>query len=127
MNTRILLRLPLAILAALAVTASAAAQTAPSASEVAAYRGLHAAAAKGDLTSLRKALQAKEDVNGRDGHGRTALHVAAHGSQREIISLMRRPHRSGFTIRRKVWSLAPFEGVGKANRKSGCGPGMPVG
>jgi len=67
-----------------AVTPSHA-QVAPSASEITAYRGLHAAAAKGDLAALRKALQDKGNINARDGHGRTALHVAAHGSHRVII------------------------------------------
>ncbi len=65
--------------------APVAAQTPPSQSEVAGYRGLHAAAAKGDVGELRSMLQAKPDLDARDGHGRTALHVAAHGSQYEIV------------------------------------------
>lgn len=72
-----------ALIASLALPALA--QVPPSASEVAAYRGLHAAAAKGDPAALRSALQDKPDVDARDGHGRTALHVAAHGSHRDII------------------------------------------
>lgn len=64
---------------------SAAAQTPPSASEIAAYSGLHAAAAKGDLTALRSALQSKPDLNARDSHGRTPLHVAAHASAYEVV------------------------------------------
>jgi uncharacterized protein len=57
--------------------ASALAQTAPSASELARYQGLHAAAATGDVARLRQAIQSGAALNARDGHGRTALHVAA--------------------------------------------------
>lgn len=62
-----------------------AAQVPPSATEIAAYRGLHAAAANGDVSALKKALQDGADINARDGHGRTALLVAAHGSNLDIV------------------------------------------
>ncbi len=56
------------------------AQTAPSSGEVASYRALHAAAAAGDPAEIERLVAAgKADHNGRDGHGRTALMVAAHG------------------------------------------------
>ena len=61
------------------------AQTPPSAAEIAAYRGLHAAAAKGDVAEVRALLRQGVDLNARDGHGRTALHVAAHASHRDVI------------------------------------------
>lgn len=63
----------------------ASAQVPPSAAEIVAYRGLHAAAASGDLPALTKALQDGADVNARDGHGRTALLVAAHGPHLDIV------------------------------------------
>jgi len=56
------------------------AQTAPATSEIERYRGLHAAAAAGDFAAIKRLIangQAK--LEGRDGHGRTALMVAAHG------------------------------------------------
>ena len=77
---------------ALTVTVSAmcacvpvAAQTAPGAAEVARYAGLHAAAQRGDIAALQQALAAKVDVNARDGHGRTPLHVATFARQRDVI------------------------------------------
>jgi len=77
--------LAVAVVQAALLAGAAVAQVPPSASEIATYRGLHAAAASGDLAALKKALQDKPDVDARDGHGRTALHVAAHGSHRDII------------------------------------------
>src|SRR5262245_49503518 len=71
-----------AAFAASFVAASAAtAQVAPSPAEVAAYSGLHAAAAKGDVAAIDALLGRGADVKARDAHGRTALHVAAHASQ----------------------------------------------
>jgi len=64
---------------------SAHAQTPPSHEEIAAYRGLHAAAATGDLAKLRALLPQKPDLNARDSHRRTALHIAAYGSHRDFI------------------------------------------
>ena len=63
-------------------------QTAPSASDIAAYRGLHAAAHRGDLPALRQTIASGGDVDGRDGHGRTPLHVATFARQREVIKAL---------------------------------------
>jgi ankyrin repeat protein len=63
-------------------------QAAPTASEVAAYRGLHAAAQQGNLTALRQALAGGTAVDSRDGHGRTPLHVATFARQREAIKAL---------------------------------------
>jgi len=55
----------------------AQAQVAPTASEIAAYSGLHAAAARGDVAAtLRLAAADPAALKSRDGHGRTPLHVA---------------------------------------------------
>ena len=61
------------------------AQSAPTAGEQAAYRGLHAAAQRGDITALRRFIAEGVDVNGRDSHGRTPAHVATFARQREAL------------------------------------------
>jgi len=55
----------------------ASAQISPSATEIAGYTGLHAAAANGDTGAIDRLVRAGEDLNARDGFGRTPLMVAA--------------------------------------------------
>lgn len=70
------------IVMALALAASPAlAQVPPSATDIAAYRGLHAAAAKGDAAEIEKLVKAGAALEARDGGGRTPLHVAVHLKQ----------------------------------------------
>ena len=59
----------------------AAAQLAPTPSEIGRYAGLHAVAAKGDLPGLLRIIARKGNLNVRDSHGRTPLMVAAHGNR----------------------------------------------
>ena len=66
-------------------SAPAAAQVAPSATEVAHYRGLHAAAHQGDVARIDKLAAAKADLDARDSNGRTPLHVATFARQQGAI------------------------------------------
>jgi ankyrin repeat protein len=77
----VLAALPLLALLAL----PAAAQTPPSAAEYAAYTGLHAAAARGSVTEIRRLLAAQANPNQKDAAGRTPLHVAAFRSQYDAL------------------------------------------
>jgi len=64
---------------------STQAQVPPGASEINRYAGPHAAAQKGDVAAIEKLIASRADLNARDGHGRTPLHVATFARQREAI------------------------------------------
>lgn len=69
----------------LAAAPAAHAQTAPTASEIGAYEGLHRAAQTGDAAEIRRLAAAGMDVNARDRHGRTPVHVAAFASNDDAL------------------------------------------
>lgn len=66
----------------------ASAQVAPSAQQLAKYRGLHAAAATGDIAALKRLLAGKPELNARDAQGRTPLHVATFARQQGAVRLL---------------------------------------
>jgi uncharacterized protein len=68
--------------------APAAAQTPPSAAELAAYQGLHLLAARGDVAATRQALAAGAQPNVTDAHRRSPLHVAAHFGHAAIARIL---------------------------------------
>jgi hypothetical protein len=57
---------------------------------VAAYAGLHAAAARGDAAAIQALVARGTGVDARDSHGRTPLHVAAfrghHAAMRALVA-----------------------------------------
>jgi ankyrin repeat protein len=82
--------IPLLCIGALLWLASDAwAQVPPTERELAAYTGLHAAAAKGDAAAIVRLVSTGSNLNARDGHGRTPLMVAAfqrqHAAARALI------------------------------------------
>lgn len=77
---RALTVLTLACLISLAAPA-ARAQVAPTPSELAAYRGLHAAAAAGDIVAIEKLIAEGADKEALDARLRTPLQVAAFQKQ----------------------------------------------
>ncbi|MEO8279054.1 MAG: ankyrin repeat domain-containing protein [Ideonella sp.] len=73
-----------ALLASLAMTATA--QVPPAPSEVMAYSGLHAAAQTGDVAAIvRLSSTSHAALETRDGQGRTPLHVATFARQRNAV------------------------------------------
>lgn len=85
-STRLVRTLRFALLlAGMAWLPLSQAQVAPTAAETAAYRSLHAAAARGDMATLTQLLSAKADINQRDAYGRTPLHVATFAKQRAAV------------------------------------------
>ena len=85
MNTILLRAVVIAGAAWFGAALPASAQVAPSAAEVAAYTGLHAAAHRGDTARLKALLAAGTPVDARDPAGRTPLHVATFARQRDAI------------------------------------------
>src|SRR3954469_6058356 len=80
----------LVLIVGLLLVLPAAAQTPPGAAEVAAYRGLHAAAAKGAAAEIARLIAGGEKADAVDSHRRTPLHVAAHfGHQAAAQALLR--------------------------------------
>lgn len=73
-----------AILIALSLIAgltAASAQVAPTASELKAYSGLHAAAARGDVKEIERLIKDGADTEATDSRLRTPLHIAAYQKQ----------------------------------------------
>lgn len=68
-----------------APAAAAEAQTAPSAAEIAGYRGLLDAAQRGDAAEIARLVAAGADPETRDRRGRTAVHVAAYAGQARAL------------------------------------------
>ncbi|NJM29020.1 MAG: ankyrin repeat domain-containing protein [Rhizobiales bacterium] len=77
-----------AVLALLVSMTSAGAQVPPSPSEIAAYRGLHAAAASGNSAEIGTLMKAGAGAETRDAGGRTPFLVAAHLRQRDAMKAL---------------------------------------
>ncbi len=78
------------LFALLALTIPSSAQTPPSPTELQAYRGLHAAAAQGDVAEIEKLVKSGAPIDARDGRARTPLHVAAFMQKPEAARVLMR-------------------------------------
>ena len=68
-----------------AFATAAGAQVPPSAAEKSAYKGLHAAAARGDAQDIKRLVARGAQPDVRDDYNRTPLHVAAYGRHHEAM------------------------------------------
>jgi ankyrin repeat protein len=83
------LRLALVLAALVLCPLPAVAQVPPTATEAAAYTGLHAAAWRGDVPAIeRLAAGGKAALDARDAYGRTPLHVATFARQRGAVKAL---------------------------------------
>jgi ankyrin repeat protein len=87
-NTTRALTAAAGVFLALSMPAYVSAQVPPSAAEAAQYTGLHAAVRRGDVAEIRKLIAAGANIEARDRHGRTPLHVATFARQRDGIRLL---------------------------------------
>lgn len=72
----------------LSLSGAAFAQTAPSASDIASYTGLHLAAHEGRVAEIERLIAQGADVNARDRMGRTPAHVAAFASHDDALTAL---------------------------------------
>lgn len=72
----------------LALSGTAVAQTAPSASDIASYEGLHRAAHLGDVGDINRLIAEGADLNARDSRDRTPAHVAAFASHDDAVAAL---------------------------------------
>lgn len=70
------------------ISMDARAQTPPSAAEMGAYRGIHAAVAQGSQNKVQDLIESGVDLNSRDSHRRTPLMVATYQKNIEIARLL---------------------------------------
>ncbi len=84
------MRLLPAVIVAASICMPAAAQVAPSPETIAAYRGLHAAAAKGDVAAIERAVRDGAALDAVDPQQRTPLHVAIFMKQHEAARALLR-------------------------------------
>ena len=75
-------------MAAIVFAGVAQAQTAPSASDIASYTGLHLAAHEGDIAETVRLLAEGADPDARDRAQRTPAHVAAFASHGDVIAAL---------------------------------------
>ncbi|MBR1196387.1 ankyrin repeat domain-containing protein [Bradyrhizobium sp. AUGA SZCCT0240] len=85
------------LLIALVTALPAFAQIAPTETEVRAYSGLHAAAARGDVAEIEQRIASNENKDATDSRQRTPLHVAVylkkHDAARALIRLGADPNK----------------------------------
>ena len=100
-------------LLSIVLATTAQAQTAPSASEIARYDGLHLAAHRGDVEAVRQFVAAGADLDARDGSGRTPAHVAAFASQDEALRALAKAGADMNALESRIYDVLTIAAVAK--------------
>lgn len=87
------------------------AQVPPSAAEKASYRGLHAAAARGDAGEIKALIAKGGSPDVRDGYARTPLHVAAYGGHHEAMRALAAAGANTNTLERDRYDIVTIAAV----------------
>ena len=96
----------------------AVAQIAPSASELASYTGLHAAAAKGDTASIERLVKAGSAIDVRDSRARTPLHVAGYMRKPDAARTLLRLGADPDAFESQQYDIATITAVARAHRET---------
>jgi ankyrin repeat protein len=100
-----------AFLTVVGMLAPAMAQVAPGPAEIAAYRGLHAAAAAGDAGEIARLIAGGARTEERDGNGRTPLHVAAFGSHYAAVTALIKGGAEARALDNQRYDIVTIAGV----------------
>lgn len=101
----------LIIAASLALSSAAQAQTAPSASDIESYSGLHLAAHEGRVDEISRLIAEGADVNARDRAGRTPAHVAAFASHDDAVTALARGGADMNALENRVYDVLTIAAV----------------
>lgn len=99
------------LLVFLALAIPVSAQIAPSATELQAYRGLHAAAARGEIAEIEKLVKAGAAIDARDSHARTPLHVAAFMGKPEAARTLMRLGANANALEQQQYDIVTIAAV----------------
>ncbi|HEY7232035.1 MAG TPA: ankyrin repeat domain-containing protein [Pseudolabrys sp.] len=111
------------------LTSTTWAQTPPTPAELQAYRGLHAAAAKGDVREIETLVKSGAPIDARDGRARTPLHVAAFMRKPEAARALMRLGADANALEAQKYDVVTIAAVAddvpmlKVALEGGCRPG----
>lgn len=117
------------LLASIFWSTTAMAQTPPSAFELADYQGLFGAVIQRDAAALGRALDSTENIDHRDGHGRTALQVAAYFGNHDAMRILVARGADPNALEHDFYDIATIAAVAndletlKLALELGCSPG----
>lgn len=101
----------LIIAVSVAFCGTAQSQTAPSASDIASYSGLHLAAHEGQVDEINRLIATGADLNARDRAGRTPAHVAAFASHDDAVTALAKGGADMNALENRVYDVLTIAAV----------------